>query len=384
MLTIIHRLVVAALVGIAGTLCLLAVNVAVMGTGPDHFRGVVEEAVASGGLARVQQLPLGPPRQFYPHGGEDCLILTALTMPRESRLRASISPRIPDAERMPAHIRAEGTPGYPPTPPCRVLAWVMQTSNDAAVHPVPAPYNHRYLHGALTIAAMLLTVLSFDTVSRLLLWSCFGMLAALALGALGALVRTRAKTAGERRRAAAFLVIAVVLAACYGLPFYARSFPYAPTDIVIFAFLLFGLLQPLCRLSERHFVLAVATFGIATGSLELLTGGIPMALGVVITLVALGAPPDAPTAIRRLILGILCFGAAIAAGFAAKLIVVWAIWGPAEIGSFMSILGNRMLAPISDRVPPALADWLGQRGVDTAVFDHNISARFLLAAVMVT
>jgi hypothetical protein len=133
-------------VALLGMAALFATNFAVMQVSPEHYRRVLAEAVESGTLATVMHLPLAPTKDIYPYGGNDCVIVGALAMPRGSRIETAISPPMPTW----GDIAGITQPaGYPPAGHCLVLAATM-----SAVARAPAPdqmseraYVHRYLHG---------------------------------------------------------------------------------------------------------------------------------------------------------------------------------------------------------------------------------------------
>ena len=104
-------------------------------------------------------------------------------------------------------------------------------------------YYHRYLHGDFTVAALLLAVLQFATAGKLLLLSCYGAFAALAATAL---VRMGGRHPGSDIVPRRFSLLRIVLAIFYGLPQFGGSLSFAPTDLVIAGFLLFGLVRPVC------------------------------------------------------------------------------------------------------------------------------------------
>jgi hypothetical protein len=370
-----RSILLAGLIGIFCTIGLFVLNFAAMGISPDHYRKVVEDAAADGSFLRTLHLPLAPSKDIVPYDGNDCLILEMLSLPRESRVKASISPRF-------AALTNPGlpgaVPGYVTLPHCQMLAAVMDPRRPG---PIPLTYYHRYLHGDLTVAALLLAVLQFATAGKLLLLACYGALAALAATAL---VRMRGASIRQRRRAAAFVVITIVLAAFYELPQFGGSFSFAPTDLVIAGFLLFGLVRPVCRLSERSFVIASATFGAAIAIFEFLTGGIPIALATLITMVALGEAPDGETLVRRLWLGVLSFSVAVVACFACKVVVVAMIWGPHEIADAVLTLNDRLVGPVAARVPAELAAVMVRLGLEVSSIDTNVMVRVLLVGVMLT
>ena len=370
-----RSILLAGLVGALFTIGLFVLNLAAMGISPDHYRKVVEDAATDGSFLRTLHLPLSSRKDIVRYDGNDCLILEMLLLPRESRVKASISPRFATL----SDLGPTGdVPGYATLPHCKVLAAVMDPGRSG---PIPMAYYHRYLHGDFTVAALLLAVLQFAAVGKLLLLLCYGAFAALAATAL---VRMRGAATRQRYRAAAFLVIAIVLAVFYGLPQFGGSLSFAPTDLVIAGFLLFGLVRPVCCLSERSFVIASATFGAAIAIFEFLTGGIPMALATLITMVALGEARDGGTLVRRLWLGVLSFSTAVVACFACKFVVVAMIWGSNEIADAILTLYDRLEGSIAARVPPELAAVMVQLGLDVGSVDSNVIVRVLLVGVMLT
>jgi hypothetical protein len=357
-----------------GMIALFGINFAVMKISPDHYRRVVAEAASSGTLATVMHLPFAPRKDIYPYGGNDCVILGALVIPRGTPLEASVSPRMPTG----ADIKDfADPPGYPPVPFCLQLAVVVKTPGE----PSRPTYLHRYVHGDITVAALLLAFMSFGTATTVLLSACYAMLAAVALIALA---RLRAGPQAERGRALAFLIIAATLAICYALPLFGRSFSFAPTDFVVFAFILYGMLRPLCRIPRHHFIVAAAAFGTLIAILEILTGGVPMGLATLIALVALGEAPDAPTLVDRVVVGTAAFTAAVVACFGYKMLAVGAAFGTNELSEFARTLGNRVDGSVEPFLSDNVRDGLRALHIDTLWIDGNALARILFAGVMLT
>jgi hypothetical protein len=142
-------LLVAFAIAFLGMLALFGINFAVMKISPEHYRRAVAEAVASGTLATVMHLPFAPRKDLHVHGGNDCVILGALVIPRGTPMEASVSPR------MPTEVDFTGItdpPGYPPSAFCLQLAAAMKTPGE----PSQPTYIHRYIHGDITVAALLL------------------------------------------------------------------------------------------------------------------------------------------------------------------------------------------------------------------------------------
>src|SRR4029077_1580006 len=140
-------------------------------------------------------------------------------LPRESRLKASLSPRMPV---IPDPGMPAAATGFSSLAHCRVLEALMQERRDDGAFPpdIAMTYYHRYLHGDLTVAAAAWGGLSFGLAGRALLVTCY---LALVLLAATAIVRLQSPTDTERRRAAAFLIIAAVLAAFSGLAVFGHS-----------------------------------------------------------------------------------------------------------------------------------------------------------------
>jgi hypothetical protein len=357
-----------------GMIALFGINFAVTKISPEHYRRVVAEAVSSGTLATVMHLPFAPRKDHHVHGSNDCVIVGALVIPRGTPLEASVSPRMPtgvDIEGI------SGPPGYPPMGFCLQLAQVMKIPGE----PSQPTYIHRYIHGDITVAALLLAFMPLATASTAMLSACYAMLGAVALLALA---RLRAGSQAQRRRALAFLIIAATLASCYGLQVFGRSFSFAPTDFVIFAFILYGMLQPLCRIPRRHFIVAAAAFGTLIAILEILTGGVPMGLATLIALVALGEAPDARTLVDRVVVGTAAFTAAVVACFAYKILAVSTAFGTNEVSEFAQTLGHRVGGSVQSLLSDYAKEGLRSFHIDPLWIDANVVTRVLFAGVMLT
>jgi hypothetical protein len=365
-------------VAFLGMTALFGINFAVTQISPEHYRRVVVEALESGTLATVTHLPFAPSKDIYPYGGNDCLILGALVMPRDARIKASVSPRLPlsaDSEDI------KSAPGYPIAGLCLALAATMRTiARNPAPDQFPEPsYYHRYIQGDTTVAALLLAAMSFATATTGLLAACYAMLAAIALLAL---LRLRTGVPAERRRAGAFLIIAAALACLYGLPVFDRSFSFAPTDLVIFAFILYGLLQPLGAIPLQRFIFAAAIFGTLIAMLEFLTGGVPLGLATLIALIGLGRPPDWGTLRNRVAVGTAAFAAAVIACFGYKLLAVAAVFGTNELSVFFETLGQRMGGSVEANLSESARATLAAYHINPQWLDANILTRVAFAGLM--
>ena len=260
---------------------------------------------------------------------------------------------------------------------CLQLAAVMKTPGE----PSQPTYIHRYIHGGVTVAALLLAFMPLGTASTVLLSACYAMLGAVALLALP---RLRAGSHAERKRALAFLVIAATLACCYALPLFGRSFLFAPTDVVVFAFILYGMLRPLCRIPRHRFIIAAAAFGTLIAILESLTGGVPMGLATLLTLVALGEAPDARTLVDRMAVGTAAFTAAVVACFGYKILAVGVVFDTNGFAEFAQTLGHRVSGSVHSLLSDNAKETLRALHIDPLWIDANALTRVLFAAVMLT
>jgi hypothetical protein len=365
-------------VAVLSMTALFGINFAVTQISPEHYRRIVVQALESGTLATVTHLTFAPGKDVYPFGGNDCLILGALVMPRDARMKASVSPRLPVAD-----DDSDGAPGYPPAALCRWLAATMRmiSRNQADDQFPPPSYYHRYIQGDTTVAALLLAIMSFAAATNTLLAGCYAMLAGIALVAI---FRLNIGEPAERRRAGAFLILAAVLACFYGAPVFDRSFSFAPTDFVVFGFILYGLLQPFGTIPRQRFILAAALFGSLIAILEFLTGGIPLGVATLIALIALGGTSDWRTLRNRVAVGTAAFAAAIVACFGYKLLAVAAVFGTNELSVFFETLGHHMGGSIEANLSDSVKAALTAYHINPQWLDANILTRAAFAGLMLT
>jgi hypothetical protein len=102
-------------------------------------------------------------------------------------------------------------------------------------HPVPDGFSllsHRQA-GDRTFAGLLLAVL-LGVAMQAMRIACFALLAGIGVVALA-----RRRWHDERMRSDALIILVGVFALFYGLPQFSQSFSFAPTDMTLFAFVLF-------------------------------------------------------------------------------------------------------------------------------------------------
>ena len=365
----------AASVSFAAMAVLFAVNFALLQITPQHYRSLVTDSARSGALNRTLHLPFAPAKTIFLHSGNDCLILGALAMPRESRIRASVSPRMPVWVALPSEA---STRQYPPDGHCQTLASTMDalTRDEDAIE---VTNYHRYIHGDITVAALLLGFMSFPTATALMLGSCYAILVIIVLLSLVSLYTGRPE---ERNRSGGFLIIAAVLAFFYALPIFARSFSFGPTDIVILGFILFVMLRPLGQLSTQRFILLSAAFGSSIAILEFMTGGIPLALATVVALVGLDRYSDWRLLLKRELTGVVAFTSAAIFCFIYKQIAVWALWDVDPFAQFVTSLGTRVGGCVGPALPEGMRATLATYQIDPGWIDANLLTRALFAGAM--
>lgn len=326
-----------------GVMAVIAVNIAILAVGSDHYRAVTEQAWDSGTLKRMSSQLLAPNKLEAPNGS-DCIFLSMLSLPRSMTLKDAVSPKafVDDID---IQGRAAATAWYSEAGPyCATLDHTLKQLKSHQT--VPTAYYHRYIHGDMTVAGTLLMFFSYSQASLILLLTTVFIIGMVAFNALEESFR-------NRERGLAFLLISLVLALFYGLSVFDQSFYFAPTDILIVSFIFVGLKRPFCTLTERHFIFVVACFAMGIAVLEFLTGGIPLGLTVLITLIALGEAPSKEALLRRQLIGIGVFCSTIVMCFIYKLILVGLLWGPGEIKAFTDQLFYRMGGTLIPGFPKA-------------------------------
>lgn len=364
---------IAVAVAVVSLLVLFSINFVLTYIPAEHYRSVAQEAAESGSLSKTHRLMFARSKDVYPHAGNDCLILAALAMPREARLKASLSPRVP------ALAPESVAPGYPPAGHCLTLAAALKALARDGSADLPGSYYHRYIHGDMTVAMLLLSIMPFATASNVLFASCYFVLA---FTTVLAALRLRSVSDDESRHAASIVIIGGTLLSFYALPIFAQSFSFAPTDFIVFGFLLFGLLQPLGRIPEIRLIIAAAIFGALIAIFEFLTGGIPIATALLVALIALGGAPDRFALMRRLSLGMTAFSIAVATCFVAKLLAVSAVWTSAAFSDFGQVLGTRIAGSVGANLPESVRASLLAFNIDPQYIDANILRRIAFTGVM--
>lgn len=302
-------LAVGALAGIAIFLAALALAWASLGAGNDRLLAQVRAGFASGSL-RAEASWLFGDTDIGVHQFNDCLILFQAADARASRWQRAVSPLSV------APSAAAETGGA-----CAQLA-ALAAGSPAA----PPRFYHRYVHLHTTLVRLLVPALGVAGTRELYRLT----LSLLLLGALGYLLAALAR-GGRIESNGVLLVVAAVFARWFGLESFGQSLGHAPADGCALAFLLFLARSAAERpLSRRAALIGAALFGGATMAFELLTGGLPLGLAMVVGLVPV-ALDDREPPLPAMANAALAYGAAAASCLLAKLALAAAVFGPAAL-----------------------------------------------------
>ncbi|WP_156926958.1 hypothetical protein [Azospirillum halopraeferens] len=309
-------------------------------------------AADAGVFARTIDQPFGGDRPIPLFSGNDCRVLASLILPYPDAAAEAVT------NLMPVEVPLKSPPpdNGIPRPPCLRLMEILDTADRGTVETYAY---HRYILGQRTVARVLATVVSPQTLGWLTLGGAVALLLAIPAVAAWRLLRGAAS-----RRDLAFTGLAAALLLFYGLPVYGRYFTFGLPDMVIAGMLVAGYLVPLGRVGQGGFLVAVAVFGVLTAVFEFLTGGIPLGLALLLALIALGEAPDAGTVLRRAVHAVAVFCIAVVTALAVKVLVVVAVFGTHELAVLFAALDVRM----SDRFLYSLSRWDVMRA-EAAGFD---------------
>lgn len=315
----IHHLLTVALVVLAALAGLAMATAVVTSKGAAPYQARIAEAAREGTLGEPVRLPFHGGRSYHVFAHNECLVLSMLALPDPGTLAERIvSPLIPATRNA---LPGPEQRGFPPYAQCGDLARILAPDEE-----VGAWRYHRYLHGHRTLAGLLLAWLPLGTAGWLLLALVLAAPMAVALIASARLARRRSR---DRGRDAGYLALAIALPLLSALPIYGRSIVHAPADIVVGVALLCAYLGRPWTTPERRLVAACAAFGALTAIFELLTGGLPTGIVLLLAVAALEGPDAA--AGRRVLLMLGAYLLAFLGCFAVKFAAVGAIWSGAEI-----------------------------------------------------
>lgn len=201
----------------------------------------------------------------------------------------------------------------------------------------PRIYYHNYLHGQVTLLRYLLPALSIDHI-RFLYKLVLQLL--LLVGIAVAMFRLSKRDADWQKNAFVLIVL-ICLGRAFGLETFGQSLGHGPSDIVLVGYVVVASFA--ADVSERAAVVSAAVFGALTMVFELLTGGLPLGLAVIVGLLSFSD-------VRALVLSATAYLVAACTVFAAKIAAVAYVFGNIEylggivlrtVGNTPSFMGDR-------------------------------------------
>lgn len=218
------------------------------------------------------------------------------------------------------------------------------TLREAAFYPdagtLDVLYYHRYIIGQRTLMRLVMPYVDLATLHVVFKGTCYALLAVMFAVGARRYMAARKETATPSRlfdsRAQPLLLIVASLyfAVFYGLEYYGQSLNHAPSEILLFAFMIAAVSFNWLGGSLRRFYLTAALFGCLTVYYEFLSGPIPLGAGVLLALIGLQTySSDEPRVLwSRLLGGGLIYILAIALSFAfnitsAAMTFGWEVFG---------------------------------------------------------
>ncbi len=330
---ILFALAIASVAAILVTLALLQVNILAADINRDALRSNVEQAFKSGALSATW-LPLSDNVRGA-HQWNDCLILSMALDTRDTALRRGLSPfNIGQSESTCAYLYKAVMTGE-------------RTPTNAKL------YYHRYIHGNVALATVLVSALPLATVRKLLDAAMFFSIVAL----IGFSILVMARNSGVKlpntrpphvirasaTRASVVLLSAMILLLFYGLPYYSMSLNHFPCDILIVAYLYIVLIFDFSEIEPFRIALIHAVFGVFTAYFEFLNGGIPLSISfILIGYAATAIGPNRAAAIDGAVTSVFAFCAGVGLAFVVKLALTASVFGVSVLTDFGDGLSYRM------------------------------------------
>ena len=175
----------------------------------------------------------------------------------------------------------------------------------------------------------------------------------------------------------------------FGLETFSQSLGHGPSDLVILAYLLFASLVSARGCGLPTITVAASTFGALTMMLELLTGGVPLGIAVVLAVAPwmLGPGATRDQALRAAFASLIAFCAAAATCALVKLLAAMVVFGPEVLSDYLGQLELRMGLNAATGVAPTGGTLLLLRKIvgglnALTVRNRTMSGLMLLAAAL--
>jgi hypothetical protein len=252
----------------------------------------------------------------------DCLVLSMLLAPYESRLDEVLFPKAPSG-----------------AGPCTYLHEIASDRDQPEANVLYL----RYLFAGRTMIAPLVSILSIRAARQTVYWASYAAL----ITALLCLFLRRANGSTSASFAGFGVTLLASMLALYGIAFYGPSLSFAVSDFAVYALLIFIMWVDLVRLSLRQLIRLGSAFGAIIAHVELLTGQAPLALAVLVAAVGLKpADETSVSVIQRCAATAGAFAASFVLCFAIKIAIVQLASHYDLKGEFVSALSFRMFGPI--------------------------------------
>jgi hypothetical protein len=334
---------------------------------PSAARDQLKPLVADGTLFESMRLPIGK-RSVPAWEGNDCLVFIMLALPRKNIWREAFSPRVtvrqlPKTEEL-TKVLAQAR--------CLLLAELLVPG----AAPEPLSHYDRYMHGQRVVGALLMPWIGPRGLRASVTVALVTALSSLALFAGAQAWRLRATS--QWRRPAAFAWIAIGLLFLQGLPMYSHYWTHALSDLVPAVFLWVLYFRPPhgdgCDAGSAGIL---GAFGCCVALFEFLTGGLPLAAGLLLLIAA--AQTTRPTMIG-VFASLAAFGTGVLIPMMIKILAGSLVFDDFMMGAAGDQLLHRMFGSVVGEMAPSEVAAVAAWGFDVRLLDDIPLLRFPYAA----
>jgi hypothetical protein len=305
----------------------------------------------------------GNPQFIFRH---DCLIWGMLIAPYDSALDQAMRNHNLIREKQKVEDRL-----LPNSPDCQALSPFIAPSATQALPRLN--YYDRYILGHKLVAAFLL--------QRMEPWAAAKVLFCISFGLLGVLLLLIPLKKPAPDVALPLAGWAFVFMLFYGLSHYAKMAYFAPMEWGHFLFLIAVLLKSDAKdFWQKTMPLLAAIYGCWIAIFEFLTGGIPLALALIV-LVHSFANEDRKTFIKKMIMSLAAFVLACLFCFAIKIGLTLAFSGGDILGSSTEALLQRLMGGAIKEVSPVFGRLLQEHGYGLDFVRGTLVGNILLAVL---
>ena len=298
----------------------------------DRIKVNLRAAFTEGELQDDEWPPLALASRIGYNQYNECLIFMATILRGDDVVKTTVSP----------NILWWWPYGETAWSKCAILRHLVAGPSPPDLSNLLYPY-HRYLHGHRVLAGFFLPLFSVSDLRLLLKTVIYVLILTTILKCAidhlpTSTQRSKTRVLGNQADLypASMILVAVAFAAFYGLRYFAMSISHAPSDIVLFAFIVYCLYKDLLKIPANNFYAAVTVYACLTSVFEFLIGAAPLGLAVLIGILALQV--DVQTGLQRLlvraVLGTGVYTATIAACFIMKQLLASIVFGASVWSEF--------------------------------------------------